>query len=164
MQAAFRGTFDQKVDGKGRVSVPSELRDVLFKGDPNCPENPLPRLVILYGPHLKGYVQAYTIDGMTRVQEMIDALPYGRERKQKQALILGFSWDGSIEKDGRVLMPKHIRDKLGLSKEAVFTGRGDHFEIWDKATYEAESDIAQWLNQLPDDYDPMEGLSPTGGA
>lgn len=161
MNASFRGTFDQKVDGKGRVSVPSELRDVLASGDPNFPENPLPRVVVLYGPHLKNHVQVYSIDGMTRIQNMIDALPMGsRERKQRQAIILGFSWDGNVEKDGRILMPKYIRDKLGLAKDALFTGRGDHFEVWDKATYERENELAQWMAQLPEDYDPMEGLTP----
>lgn len=164
MQASFRGTFEQKVDGKGRMSVPSDLRDRLADGDPRCPENPLPRVVILYGKHLKGHVQAYSMAGMDRVERMIDALPPGStERKLRAALILGFSWEGTVEKDGRILMPKHIRDKLALEKDVVFSGRGDHFEIWSQEAWETQG-LGQLLADLPDDYDPMAGLAlPEGG-
>lgn len=152
MGLSFRGEFNQKVDGKGRMSIPADFRAVLADGDPRCPENPLPRLVILHGPHIKDCLHAYTIEAMQEIEEGIKRLPRGSvDRKKASRKILGKSWETEVDKDGRIVLPRRLREQIGLGALSTMTAMGDYFELWDAATYErfeAEDDG-------DDDIDPL---------
>lgn len=161
MTLSFRGEFNQKVDGKGRMSIPADFRRVLESGDPRCPENPLPRMVVLYGPHLKNCLHAYTIDAMAEIEADIKKLPRGsNERKQASRMILGKSWETEVDKDGRIVLPKDRRAQIDLSGEAVMVAMGDYFEIWNAKTFNAvegaENDA--FMAEMPDDFDPLSLL------
>jgi len=154
---SFRGEFDQKVDGKGRMSIPADFRSVLIDGDPRCPENPNPRLVVLHGPHLKGHLAVYTIAAMEEIEAGIARLPRGSaERRKISRKILGKSWETEVDKDGRIVLPQRLRQQINLQGLATMTAMGDHFELWDADTYarfEAEEED-------DDDVDPLIYLDP----
>lgn len=160
MGLSFRGEFDQKVDGKGRMSIPADFRSVLADGDPRCPENPLPRMVVLHGKHLKGCLHAYTIEAMEEIEEGIKRLPRGSEaRKKASRKILGKSWDTEVDKDGRIVLPQRLRQQIGLEGLATMAAMGDYFEIWNAETFralEAEEDDDD------DDEDPLTLIDPPG--
>ncbi len=166
MSLGFLGGFDQKVDTKGRVSIPADFRAVLADGDPRCPDHPLPRLVVLHGPHLKNHLQAYTFDGMQEIHAGIRKLPRGPDRRQAERYILGHSWTTEIDKDGRIVLPQRLRAQIGLEGEAKMMAMGDHFEIWNAETFaEVEArETAEWLADKPEDFDPLTLLDPPGGA
>nr|WP_272490664.1 division/cell wall cluster transcriptional repressor MraZ [Mesobacterium pallidum] len=160
----FRGEFNQKVDGKGRMSIPADFRRVLEEGDPRYPEHPNPRVVVLYGPHLKNYLQAYTIEAMAEIEAGITSMPRGSEqRKRLSRMILSKSWETEIDRDGRIVLPKERREQIGLEGECAMVAMGDHFEIWNRSTYE-ELDAAEdaaFLDEMGPDFDPLS-LLPTG--
>jgi len=162
---SFRGEFNQKVDGKGRMSIPADFRTVLADGDPRCPETPLPRRVALHGPHLKHCLHAYTIDAMAEIEASILKMPRGSEkRKRASRMILGKSWETEVDKDGRIVLPQRLRQQIGLEGEAVMTAMGDHFEIWNAATYdEIEGpETEAFLEEQDDDFDPLTLIDPPG--
>ena len=155
MGLSFRGEFDQKVDKKGRMSIPSDFRAVLTDGDPRCPENPLPRLVVLHGPHIKDCLHAYTIEAMEEIEEGIKRLPRGSvERKKASRKILGKSWETEVDKDGRIVLPQRLREQIGLDGLATMTAMGDYFELWDATTYERFEEE----DDDDDDVDPLTYL------
>ncbi len=155
MGLSFRGEFDQKVDKKGRMSIPSDFRAVLTDGDPRCPENPLPRLVVLHGPHIKDCLHVYTIEAMEEIEEGIKRLPRGSaERKKASRKILGKSWETEVDKDGRIVLPQRLREQIGLDGLATMTAMGDYFELWDATTYERFEDE----DDDDDDVDPLTYL------
>ncbi len=165
MGLSFRGEFNQKVDSKGRMSIPADFRRVLESGDPNFSESPLPRMVVLYGPHLKNCLHAYTIEAMAEIEAGIQKLPRGSDaRKKASRLILGKSWETEVDRDGRIVLPKERREQIGLSEEAVMVAMGDYFEIWNADTFSAEeaAEIEDFLSEMPDDFDPLS-LIPGGG-
>ncbi|MDR2585513.1 MAG: hypothetical protein LBC84_04735 [Prevotellaceae bacterium] len=41
------------------------------------------------------------------------------------------------EKMGRILIPKHLLEKIGVTKEVVFVGIGNKIEVWAKERYDA---------------------------
>ena len=167
MVLSFRGEFNQKVDGKGRMSIPADFRAVLADGDPRCPETPLPRLVVLHGPHLKNCLHAYTIDAMAEIEEGIRKLPRGsNERKQASRMILGKSWDTEVDKDGRIVLPQRLRQQIGLEGEAVMVAMGDYFEIWNAATYDdmEAAETEAFLETQDEGFDPLTLIDPPGGA
>jgi MraZ protein len=164
---SFRGEFSQKVDGKGRMSIPADFRRVLEAGDPNHPDNPNPRMVVLYGPHLKNCLHAYTIEAMAEIEADIKALPRGSEaRKQASRMILGKSWETEVDRDGRIVLPKERREQIDLDGDCVMVAMGDYFEIWNKATYEAQeaSETAAFLDDKPEGFDPLSLLDSGRGG
>ena len=52
----FRGEFHQKVDGKGRVSIPADFRRVLESGDPSWSDGKAPEFVIVYVDHRRSFL------------------------------------------------------------------------------------------------------------
>ncbi len=162
MVLSFRGEFNQKVDGKGRMSIPADFRVVLADGDPRCPEGLLPRMVVLHGPHLRNCLHVYTIDAMAEIEAGIRRLPRGStERKRASRMILGKSWDTDVDKDGRIVLPQRLRQQIGLEGEAVMVAMGDYFEIWNARTYEVveAAETEEWLEEQPDDFDPLTLIS-----
>jgi len=46
--------------------------------------------------------------------------------------------DVEMDATGRVLVSPELRAAAGLTKESVLLGMGSYFELWDKATYDAQ--------------------------
>ena len=165
MVSSFLGEFNQKVDSKGRMSIPADFRSVLAEGDPRYPENPLIRLVVLHGPHLKQCLHAYTVEAMAEIEAGINRLPRGSvERKRASRLILAKAWKTEIDKDGRIVLPQRLRQQIGLEGEASMVAMGDYFEIWNAETYEEmeSAETEAWLDELPEDFDPLSMINPPG--
>ena len=87
MVRRFRGEFHQKVDGKGRVSIPADFRRVLETGDPTWSDGKAPEFVVVYGDHRRAYLECYTIDAANEVDAQIGNLPRGSiERRMLERL------------------------------------------------------------------------------
>ena len=158
MARRFRGESHHKVDGKGRVSIPALFRRVIELGDPNYIEGLNPELVIVYGDHRRNYLECYTIQAINELDLKIDALPRGSmERRMLQRLFHGQSFPTMVDDTGRLVLPLKLRKKINLETEAFFIAAGDTFQIWKTETYEAEelSKTEAWLEQLPENFDPL---------
>ena len=165
MARRFRGESHHKVDNKGRVSIPALFRSVLEQGDPNYTEGLNPELVIVYGDHRRNYLECYTISAIEEVDAKIDALPRGSmERRMLQRLFHGQSFPTIVDDTGRLVLPAKLRRKIDLEAEAFFIAAGDTFQIWKPETYETEelAKTEAWLDELPEDFDPMAYLDRAG--
>lgn len=158
MSRRFRGESQHKVDTKGRVSIPASFRRVLEASDPNWKSGETPELVIVYGDHRRSYLECYTMEAIEEVDTKIDALPRGSmERKMLERMFHGQSYPTSVDETGRIVLPAKLRAKIGLEDEAFFIAAGDTFQIWKPETYETEelSRTEAWLDELPEDFDPL---------
>ncbi|AAV94474.1 division/cell wall cluster transcriptional repressor MraZ [Ruegeria pomeroyi] len=167
MARRFRGESNHKVDSKGRVSIPASFRRVLEAGDPNWQSGGNPELVIVYGDHRRKFLECYTMEAIDEVDAKIDALPRGSmERKMLQRMFHGQSFPTSVDETGRLVLPAKLRTKIALEDEAFFIAAGDTFQIWNPATYDQEELAAaeEWLDELPEDFDPMQYLDGAGGS
>ena len=62
---------------------------------------------------------------------------------------LGNAMDVDMDGTGRILVAPELRQAVGLQREVLLLGMGSHFELWDKATYEARE--AQAMQEpMPD--------------
>ncbi len=64
-------------------------------------------------------------------------------------IFLGNAMDVDMDSAGRVLISPELREAVGLSREAILLGMGEHFELWDKATYQAQEAQAM-QGEMPD--------------
>ena len=149
------------------MSIPASFRRVLEASDPNWQPGGNPELVIVYGDHRSKYLECYTMEAIDEVDAKIDALPRGSmQRKMLQRLFHGQSFPTTVDETGRLVLPAKLRNKIGLEGEAFFIAAGDTFQIWKPETYEAEELAAteEWLDELPEDFDPMQFLDGIEGA
>ena len=153
----FRGEFTNKVDGKGRVSIPAPFRRVLEAGDPDWTDGLNPNFVIVYGDHRRKYLECYTVQEMEAVEDRISAMKRGSQKRRiLERLFLTQSVTTSVDETGRIVLPAKLRDKIGISSEAQFAGAADTFQIWEPATYAEEmSATEEYLDEMDPDFDPL---------
>ncbi|WP_377190006.1 division/cell wall cluster transcriptional repressor MraZ [Ruegeria meonggei] len=167
MARRFRGESHHKVDAKGRVSIPASFRRVLEASDPNWQPGDAPELVIVYGDHRRKFLECYTMQAIEEVDAKIDALPRGSmQRKMLQRMFHGQSFPTNVDETGRLVLPAKLRSKIDLEKEAFFIAAGDTFQIWQPETYESVelASTEEWLDEQPEDFDPLEFLDGVGDA
>lgn len=168
MSEAFRGEFNQKVDGKARVSIPAAFRRILEAGDPAFTPSSRPRFVIVYGDERRNFLECYTIAEMKKVEAQIARLPRGNpHRRLLERNLVTLSLTAEVDEDGRIVLPAKARDKIGLTPddlkegaEATFAGALDTFQIWKRATYDADilRQAEAELANLPEDVDILSLL------
>ncbi|WP_353471629.1 division/cell wall cluster transcriptional repressor MraZ [Salipiger sp. H15] len=157
----FRGESRNKVDGKGRVSIPASFRRVLEAGDPDWTDGLNPNFVIVYGDHRRQYLECYTIEEMEAVEDRISAMKRGsQKRRLLERLFSTQSVTTSVDETGRIVLPAKLRDKIGLEDWAYFASNVDTFQIWKPETFE-EVELAgteEFLDEMPEDFDPLQLL------
>lgn len=82
-----------------------------------------------------------------------------------QRLFHGQSFPTAVDETGRLVLPAKLRQKIGLEAEAFFIAAGDTFQIWRPETYDAEeaAKTEAWLDDMPEDFDPLIYLDDAGG-
>ena len=120
----FQGASSLSLDAKGRLSVPTRHRDVLNATAQG-------QLTITKHPH--GCLMVFPRPEWEKFRERIAQLPM----------------DVEMDGTGRVLISPELRQAAGISKDTMLLGMGNHFELWDKATYDAQEAQAM-QGEMPD--------------
>ena len=125
----FLSTFVNKIDKKGRVSVPANFRSVIRKEEFQG--------IIAYGSFINDCIEASGITRISHLSQTIDNLdPYSEERDAFATAILGGSYQLGFDSDGRVMIPEILLDTAHLKDKALFIGKGSTFEIWNPDNFE----------------------------
>lgn len=126
----FVSTFTNKIDSKGRISVPASFRAVLerdgYKGGVYCyPSLDAPAL------DAGGERLAQKIDGL------LAGLPdYSDERDELSVALYGDVQVLSIDGDGRIVIPESLRAHANIESQVTFVGLGEKFQLWEPARFE----------------------------
>lgn len=166
MAQRFRGESSHKVDSKGRVSIPAAFRRVLEEGDPTWEKGENPNVVLVYGGKSREFIEGYTMASISEVDDLIAALPRGSKRRRAlEHLFSGQSVQLQVDETGRLVLSKKLRDKIGITGEAVFVASGDTFQIWEPSAYEEHSSaLEDWIDSEDEDFDPLILLDDASGA
>jgi MraZ protein len=141
----FVSTFTNKIDAKGRVSIPAPFRAVLerdgYKGAGHA------------GIYCYPSLDAPALDcGGERLAQKIDGLlaglpDYSDERDQLSVALYGDVQVLAIDGDGRVVLPEALRAHAGLdapgAAQVTFVGLGDKFQIWAPGAFDARRQAAR---------------------
>ncbi len=117
------GEYTHTIDSKKRVSLPANFRVlmgkkmVMTKGADNC-------------------VYVYPLAEWKKMSEKLSRLLMGPtdQRKFKRLMTTGAA-EVSVDSIGRVLIPDFLKMYAGLKTKVVFTGVGDHIEVWDEKAW-----------------------------
>ncbi|WP_169544237.1 division/cell wall cluster transcriptional repressor MraZ [Sneathiella aquimaris] len=128
--ALFLSKYLNKVDKKGRVSVPARFRATLAEKGYTT--------VILF-PTIGGdAINACGMDVMEGLLESLGRLDlYSEEQDSDADVLMAESVELPIDGDGRIVIPLEMLRAVGIQDACVFAGRGDSFRIWEPKAYEA---------------------------
>ena len=123
--ALFLGTIENKVDSKGRVSVPADFRNVL-KGDDF-------QGVILFHSFTDKCIEGFTMSRMEQMADATDNLDlFGEENQNLNSLIFSDARQLSFDITGRIVIPSDLLEFAGIKDKALFVGMGKTFQIWNE--------------------------------
>ncbi len=126
--ALFLSTFINKIDNKGRVSIPAQFRAFLNVEGINS--------VVLYESFINNCIEGCNLLRIKKLCQSIDNLdPFSEERDAFATSILGGSVQVSIDSDGRIIIPQTLLQKAAIKENAVFVGKGSTFEIWEVESF-----------------------------
>ncbi len=113
------GEYSHNLDAKGRVILPSKLREEL--GD-----------VFYVTKYFEGCLAVFSFDEFEKLGASIQALPGDmREARKLQRIIITGAQKCEVDKQGRFVVPPPLRTFASLEKELIIVGNGTHAEIWD---------------------------------
>jgi len=137
----FVSTFENKIDSKGRVSVPASFRAVL--------ERDAYRHGAGGGIYCYPSLDAPALDaGGERLAQKIDGLlaslpDYSDERDELSVALYGDVQVLSIDGDGRIVLPQDLRAHAGIEGRITFVGLGEKFQIWQPEEFAERRRIAR---------------------
>jgi len=128
----FLSTYVNKVDRKGRVSVPAAFRTVLSG------QNSTGILTFRSFKH-----NALDCSGLARVQEMaaqLDTIPEFSEEYENLTALFADMKTLPLDPEGRIILPEDLLQFVGITDSVAFVGQGKNFQIWEPAAQEAHQE------------------------
>ncbi len=126
--ALFVGEFEQTIDGKNRLAIPSGLRGQM-DGDRDGV-----KFVLVLGPdkHLWLYPELY----YARLLEELPRSPIPDRETGKFDLLFGMARVVKPDKQGRVVLPEKTMRRADVTGDVTLVGKLDHIEIWPRGEWE----------------------------
>lgn len=153
----FIGTFVNKIDKKGRVSVPATFRAALsglsFQG------------IIAFRSYKVQALEACGIDRMELLSKSLDTLDvFSQDQDDLTAALFADSHQIPFDGEGRIMLPQEMLDFAKISEQAAFVGRGKTFQIWTPEDFKHyQNETRERLQQNKPLFKINHGNSPTGG-
>lgn len=119
----FMGEFHHTIDEKGRIIIPSKLRE-------NLKEN----FIITRG--LDGCLFIYPKDEWNNVINKYKELPNTIEKRQFMRIFLSGACTCEYDKQWRINVPKPLIDYAKLEKDCIIIGVDDRLELWSKQIWD----------------------------
>ena len=121
--ALFLSTYVNKVDRKGRVSVPAGFRAALagqsFAG------------IVCFRSFKTAAIEGSGIDRIEEMSARLDTLDQFSEDYDTIAAIFSDAQQLPFDGEGRVVLPEDLAGHAGITESAAFVGLGRTFQIWE---------------------------------
>ena len=134
------GEYQHNIDPKGRVIVPSKFREDLGE-----------RFYVTKG--LDGCLFVLSPTEWEKLQDKVMAMPISKARGLQRFFFSGAA-EVEPDKQGRILLPHHLREYASLTKDVAFIGASRRAEIWDAAHWKefnsglTEEAIAEAMDEM----------------
>ena len=125
----FLSSHENKIDKKGRVSVPATFRSFLttqgYKG------------FVSYPSFSNQALECCTQDRIEKLSDSIDTLnPFEEKRDYFATSILAESINLQFDSEGRVSLPSKLLKHAKIKNRILFVGQGQTFQIWEPTMFE----------------------------
>jgi MraZ protein len=126
---SFMGRFRHTIDAKGRLIVPSRMRD----------EIPGDKVVLSWW--FEDCIAIWSEAGWEEIESRLRGIGQSQAAaRQIVRKVAGSASAEEVDKQGRVMVPQTLRDQAGITRDALIVGSLTHGEIWDPARYEQHNE------------------------
>lgn len=134
--ALFLSTVINKVDRKGRVSVPAAMRAALanqpFQG------------IVAFRSFREPAIEGWSMDLLDRLAASLDEMElFSENRDDLASAIFADAHQLPFDGEGRIVLPSVLAEHAGITDEAAFVGQGTTFQIWNPATFASHAQTAR---------------------
>ena len=132
----FLSSYENKIDKKGRVSVPASFRSHLSSIGYNG--------FVSYPSFNYEALEACSEDRIEKLSNTIDSLnPFEEKRDYFSASVLSESVNLQFDSEGRVLFTNKLLDHAKIKNSILFVGLGKTFQIWEPKSFEKFKIVAR---------------------
>jgi MraZ protein len=137
------GQYHHSVDSKGRIIIPNEFR-----------KDVSPNLYLTKG--IESCIFVFSETSWQVLAEKIASLPLAKRVGREFARIfLANATEETVDGQGRIMIPRHLREYAAISKKVVTVGVGSRMEIWsesvwDQYTQEVEGKYSEITESIMD--------------
>ena len=125
----FLSTYQNKIDKKGRVSVPASFRSYLSNLGYNG--------VVCYPSFNNQSLEAWPQDRIEKISNSIDSLnPFEEKRDFFATSILSESINLQFDSEGRISLTPKLLKHAKIKNSILFVGQGKTFQIWEPSIFE----------------------------
>jgi MraZ protein len=125
---SFKGKSYHTINDVGRISIPAKFRDILKT---KYADESL--ILVTLGTH----IVAYPLLEWNKFEEMWEKeRPNDPKVNEFLRYVYSTAEDCTIDKQGRILIPPHLRESVNLNSECVIIGLRNKIEIWPKEKWE----------------------------
>jgi MraZ protein len=127
----FLGTYEYRIDDKGRIALPPKFRDELRHG-----------LVMAQG--LEKCIAVFPAAEWDKMAQRMErqSLPRSKARRINR-FTFATAFSAEIDGQGRIPLPAALRQYAGIESDAIVAGVNLYFEIWSKPNWENESNLME---------------------
>lgn len=121
----FFGTYEHNLDDKGRLVIPSKLREEAGN-----------KIYIMKG--FDNSLSIYKLEEFEKLTQQFNSNAFNHKVYRDYLRVrLASTCELEVDKQGRVQLPIQLLKRYNIGKEVVVIGAGDHMEVWNKAEFEA---------------------------
>ena len=125
----FLSVYENKIDKKGRVSVPASFRSYLSNLGYNG--------AICYPSFNNQSIEAWPQDRIEKISSSIDTLnPFEEKRDFFATSILSESINLQFDSEGRITLTPKLLKHAKIRNSMIFVGQGKTFQIWEPTIFE----------------------------
>jgi len=124
----FYGEYTHSIDKKGRLILPSRVREV-------AKAHYVEKFFITRG--LDTCLFMFTEEEWRSVEQKFKSMSFARQDARR---FNRFYFSGAVEaapdKQGRILLPSYLKDFAGIKRDVMILGVSNRIEIWDKTRWQ----------------------------
>ena len=128
----FLSTYVNKVDRKGRVSVPATFRSTLAT-------HRQPNLLIAFPSLRLPAIECTGSDRMVEMQQRVETLEQFSDEYENLSLLFAAAHPLTIDGEGRVILPENLKEHAHIAGDVAFVGLGAMFQLWNPAEFREHS-------------------------
>lgn len=142
----FTGEFRHTIDAKGRLIVPSRLREEIADEE---------GVVLTVWPD--GCISMWSGEGWQALKDQL--MSQSKRGVDSRAAVRAFSSQAHRDEpdsQGRISVPQNLRDFAGIDKDVVIVGALDHVELWTPDRYDDQKQRVEEAGGLGSVFEALE--------
>ncbi len=132
----FMSKYTNKVDQKGRVSVPAQFRAALPSG--------FQKSIVMVQAVNHNAIECCDLLYIEKLNDSLEGFaPYSDEHDEFSLALMSGLVELTFDGNGRIILPHELMEFAGITDYATFAGKGKTFQIWEPEAFARELEKAR---------------------